>query len=195
MDNDTNIRYRVITGVTSTRGDPPFLKLIQAFLALSKSLDAGLSPSQCLQYSDLCSEMLSAQHMTQRHVAVQEGCRREVDCYAAKQKGIQKCIAAIELDIAHAEATLLEAQVLRTNLEEYERKREVIMHHTSRAACAVERERVVVDAAAIEAECALADNMVQVHKKQIATMLYVLEMLQKPSSEGLSSGPVTHCKC
>ncbi len=64
---------------------------------------------------------------TQRHVAVQEGCRREVDCYAAKQKGIQKCIAAIELDIAHAEATLLEAQVLRTNLEEYE----VTSPHTS----------------------------------------------------------------
>ena len=30
MDNDANIRYRVITGVTSTRGDPPFLKLIHA---------------------------------------------------------------------------------------------------------------------------------------------------------------------
>ena len=57
---------------------------------------------------------------TERHVAVQEACRREVDCYAAKQKGIQQSIAATEVDIAHAEATLLEAQVLRTNLEEYE---------------------------------------------------------------------------
>ncbi len=56
----------------------------------------------------------------ERHVAVQEACRREVDCYAAKRNGIQKSIVATELDIAHAEATLLEAQVLRTNLEEYE---------------------------------------------------------------------------
>ncbi len=37
-----------------------------SFLALSKSLDAGQSSSQFLQYSDLCSEMLSAQHMVGR---------------------------------------------------------------------------------------------------------------------------------
>ena len=36
------------------------------------------------------------------------------------------------------------------------------MHHSSRAACKAERERTLVDAAAVEAECALADNMVQV---------------------------------
>ncbi len=36
------------------------------------------------------------------------------------------------------------------------------MHHTSRAACTIERERALIDAAAVEADCALADYTVQV---------------------------------
>ena len=55
-----------------------------------------------------------------RQVAVQEACRREIGCYAAKQETIEGTIAATEADIVHAEATLLAAQVLRSNLEEYE---------------------------------------------------------------------------
>ena len=43
-----------------------------------------------------------------------------MDCYAAKREGIEGAIAATEVDIANAEATLLDAHVLRTNLEEYE---------------------------------------------------------------------------
>ena len=56
----------------------------------------------------------------QRHAAVQEASRREVICYAAKQEGIECAIATAEADIKQAKATLLEAQVLRSNLVEYE---------------------------------------------------------------------------
>lgn len=37
-----------------------------SFLALSKSLEVGLSQSQGLQYTDLCSEMLSAESLVGR---------------------------------------------------------------------------------------------------------------------------------
>lgn len=59
---------------------------ICSFLALSKSLEMGLSPLQLLQYSDLCSEMLSAENL------VRQGCRMldlthfHVDGCTAKQE-------------------------------------------------------------------------------------------------------------
>ena len=56
----------------------------------------------------------------QRHAAVQEASRREVNRYAAKQEGIECAIATAEDDIKQAKATLLEAQVLRSNLVAYE---------------------------------------------------------------------------
>ena len=56
----------------------------------------------------------------ERHAAAKEACRREVDRYAAKREGIEGAIASTEANIAQAEATLAEAQFLRTNLEKYE---------------------------------------------------------------------------
>lgn len=188
MENDSNIRYRVVTGVTTTRGDPPFVRLTQAFLALSNSLEGGQSDLQIWLFRALCNEVLNTESQVRRHHAIQGACAREIERYATKQSEIESAISAAAAEIEQAKTTLQEAQTLRANLEEYERKKESLMQYASRSASAAEQQRVLDDVAAVQADRNQADGMLQLRGKQFGTLLHVLEILQEAISEGPSLG-------
>ncbi|KAK9902870.1 hypothetical protein WJX75_009154 [Coccomyxa subellipsoidea] len=192
MENELIIRHRLLTGTSTTRGEPPLKKLALALIAFSKNIPAA---QQEKQHRNLCSEIANIEFLARRQVAVQAACAREAQRYGEKRAEVHDAIRSAEADIEAAKAALLAAQVVRQHEEQYEAKKQDIVQVMGRVATAAEAQKVMGEVSSIQADSLQADDTLTLgRRKQFAALLHSLEMLQAAMDQegGCPPAPLPH---
>ncbi|BDA51386.1 probable THO complex subunit 7B [Coccomyxa sp. Obi] len=176
MENEAIIRHRLLTGTSTTRGEPPLKKLALSLIAFGQEIPAAQEEKL---YKSLCSDIANVESLARRQEAVQAACMREAARYEEKRAEIQGRIRSAEADIEVAKADLAAAQLVREHQQEYEAKKSEIVRVMGRVATAAEVQKVMAEVAAIEADSAHVDDTLAVgRRKAAAALLHSLEVVQ-----------------
>ncbi|CAL8465432.1 g4968 [Coccomyxa elongata] len=176
MENEAIIRHRLLTGTSTTRGEPSLKKLALAIIAFGQDLPAAQEEKL---FKSLCSEIANIEFLARRQEAVQAACMREAARYEEKRGEIQGRTFSAEQHIEVAKADLAAAQLVREHQQEYEVKKSEIVRVMGRAATAAEVQMVMAEVAAIEVGSAAVDDTLAVgRRKAAAALLHSLEVVQ-----------------
>ncbi|MQM11884.1 hypothetical protein Taro_044795 [Colocasia esculenta] len=179
-EDDVIIKHRLLTRITTTRGEPPLKKLQKKFLSFALELDK--DADNVRDCERLCKAFL--QEMTTfelpllKSKEVVDANLREIESFNELQEEIHHHIVQAQVDIEDLKKQLEESKVERQHKEECEATRRLIAmqpprFETQKTIAALDKE-----IAALEAENAAAIRTLDLRKKQFSLLLHVVDELQ-----------------
>lgn len=180
QEDDAIIKHRLLTRVTTTRGEPPLKRLQKRFLSLAAELEKeGDNLRDCERlHRAFLQEMTTFELPLFKSRAVVAANRREKEGFNELQQAALRQIEQARADIEGLKQQLEESRVERQHKEECEAIRKLVAlqpprSETQKTIAALEKE-----IAALEAENAATIRTVDLRKKQFSLLLHVVSRIR-----------------
>ncbi|KAL4199552.1 hypothetical protein AMTRI_Chr03g51710 [Amborella trichopoda] len=185
LEDDIVIKHRLLTRITTTRGEPPLKKLHKKFVAFAQEIDKDADNyGDCERlYKTFLQEVTSFELPLLKSKAVIDANRREKEYFNELQGELHRDISQGRAEIEELKKQLEESKVQRQHKEECETIRKLVAMQpprveTQKAISDLEREIMV-----LEAENAAGSRTLELRKKQFSLLLHVVDELQNTIDE------------
>ncbi|XP_078440306.1 THO complex subunit 7B-like [Wolffia australiana] len=180
QDDDPVIRHRLLTRVTTTRGEPPLKRLHKKFLALAADLDndSPSSPDSLRLHRALLQELASFHLPLSKSRAAAAAYRREKAAFLRLRAAAALHIRRSSDEIEDLKRRLDESRVDRRHKEECEALRRHVAAQPPRSETLAAISALERDIAELEAENDAAIRTVDLRRKQFSLLLRVVDELQ-----------------
>uniref|UniRef100_A0A1D1YGG2 THO complex subunit 7 n=1 Tax=Anthurium amnicola TaxID=1678845 RepID=A0A1D1YGG2_9ARAE len=179
-EDDVIIKHRLLTRITTTRGEPPLKKLQKKFLSFALELEKDGDNSRDSErlYKAFLQEMTTFELPLLKSKTVVDANLREKENFNELQQEIHRQILQAQNDIEDLKKQLEESKVERQHKEECEAIRRLIATQPPRSETQKTISALEKEIAALEAENAAAIRTLDLRKKQFSLLLHVVDELQ-----------------
>lgn len=179
-EDDAIIKHRLLTRVTTTRGEPPLKKLQKKFISFAMEVekDGEINKDCEKHYKAFLQELATFELPLHKSKAVVDANLREKGSLDERQEQINAQILQAQRDIEGLKKQLEESKIERQHKEECEAIRRLIAMQPARSATQKSITTLHREIASLEAENIASIRTLELRKKQFALLLHVVDELQ-----------------
>lgn len=185
LEDDIIIKHRLLTRTTTTRGEPPLKKLQKKFTAFALEVEKDADNyGDCERLAKtFLQELNTFEIPLLKSKAVMDANFREKENFNELKDDINSQILQTQTEIEDLKKQLEESKIERQHKEECESIRRLIAMQPARS----ETQKLITELereiAMLEAENTAGSRTLELHKKQFALLLHVVDELQNTIEE------------